>query len=369
MEHIKRAEVLYHGRKVGRVALAEDGKYVFQYNENWLADGFSISPLKMPLNDSIFVENKLDFDGMFGVFADSLPDGWGRLLVDRMLRAQGVDPHELNQVERLCIVGTSGMGALEYIPEIMKTEISKYTELSKLSDICMDILAEKEVAPQEGLEELFIREGSSGGARPKVMLHADGREYLVKFPAAGDNINIGEQEEKYMMCASACGIDVPDHRLFESGGRKFFGSVRFDRKNEKKIHMVTVSGLFETTHRLPNLDYADLLKLTDYLTKDREQIEEMIRRMCFNSYAHNWDDHSKNFTYLFDEKTMRWSLSPAYDLTYSFSTGGERATTINGNGRIPSFEDLYKVSAPYGFTKTEVKRVAEKIEETILRFI
>lgn len=369
MDHVKKADVLYHKQKVGRIALAEDGKYVFQYDRNWLVRGFAISPLVLPLRDDIFVEKKSDFDGMFGVFADSLPDGWGRLLVDRMLLSQGIDPYTLNQIERLCITGTSGMGALEYVPEIMKTDISEYTELSKLADICTDILADKEITPEEGLAELLKREGSSGGARPKVMLYYDNTEYLVKFPAAEDSISIGEQEEKYMICAAACGIDVPEHRLFESGGRKFFGSVRFDRKKGQKIHMVTVSGLLETTHRVPNLDYSDLLKLTGYLTKDHRQIEEMIRRMCFNSYAHNWDDHSKNFTFLYDEKSMRWTLSPDYDLTYSYSFGGERATTINGNGRIPSIDDLIAVCSPYGFTRKEIADIAESIKSNIANFL
>ena len=135
--------------------------------------------------------------------------------------------------------------------------------------------------------------------------------------------------------------------------------------NGKRVHMITVSGLLETSHRVPNLDYHDLMRLTYMLTNDRRQMEELYRRMCFNVFAHNRDDHSKNFSYLYDEQEARWKLTPAYDLTYSNSLGGEHATCINGNGKNPQMEDLLEVGKATGLSIGKLKSMAEEIREIV----
>lgn len=129
------------------------------------------------------------------------------------------------------------------------------------------------------------------------------------------------------------------------------------------MHMITVSGLLETSHRIPNLDYRDLMKLTYLLTKDNRQMEQMYRRMCFNVFAHNRDDHSKNFSFLYDEVNSRWILSPAYDLTYSNSIGGEHATCVNGNGKNPGIKELMEIGKAAGIAQSSVKRIAGEVEE------
>ena len=169
-----------------------------------------------------------------------------------------------------------------------------------------------------------------------------------------------------MKCAALCGINVPEVCLFSSTSCEgYYGVKRFDRIGEKKVHMITVSGLLETSHRIPNLDYHDLMKLTYVLTKDSRQMEELYRRMCFNVFAHNRDDHSKNFSYFYDEKEERWKLTPAYDLTYSDSLGGEHATCVNGNGRNPQMEDLLEVGRATGLPKNRLKSIAEEIREMV----
>lgn len=130
--------------------------------------------------------------------------------------------------------------------------------------------------------------------------------------------------------------------------------------------MITVSGLLETSHRIPNLDYHDLFKLTYILTKDERQLEELFRRMCFNVFAHNCDDHSKNFSYLYDEQNKQWGLTPMYDITYSSSIGGEHACCVNGNGRNPEMTDLLAVGEKAGLSKKKMKRIAEEIKEIVL---
>lgn len=148
----------------------------------------------------------------------------------------------------------------------------------------------------------------------------------------------------------------------------YFGTKRFDRiANGEfgKLHMVSAAGLLETSHRIPNLDYDILMKLTLQLTKSMEECEKLYRLMCFNVFAHNRDDHSKNFTYLYKEGEGRWVLSPAYDLTYSSSIGGEHATTVNGNGVNPGMEDILAVAKRIGFNTTKAKKTASEIRDCV----
>ena len=147
----------------------------------------------------------------------------------------------------------------------------------------------------------------------------------------------------------------------------YFGIKRFDRKNGKKVHMVSVSGLLETSHRLPNLDYNTLMKLTIELTRNYQDIEQLFRLMCFNVFAHNRDDHSKNFSFLFDDTKKEWHLSPAYDLTYSSSFNGEHATTINGEGKNPDLDDILAVAKNIGFKEKSAKDIALDIQDKCLK--
>lgn len=363
MKEINNLVVRYQKRTVGQLAETKEGKVAFQYDREWLANGFSISPFSLPLEDRVFLPKSDVFDGMFGVFADSLPDGWGRLLVDRMLLSGGISPETVRPIQRLGIVGSTGMGALEYVPELMSLSEAERLDFDQLSRECEKILNEK---PSENLDILFQMGGSSGGTRPKVLTIINQEPWIVKFPSSYDRKSIGEEEYRYMKCAEACGILIPEVNVFPSAsGNGYFGTRRFDRVHGAKVHMVTVSGLLETSHRIPNLDYHDLMKLTYLLTKDSRQVEEMYRRMCFNVFAHNRDDHSRNFTYLYEEKEGRWVLSPAYDLTYSYSIGGEHATCVNGNGKNPGIADLVEVGSRIGISASKAKKTANEIKEIV----
>lgn len=363
MKESNQLTVIYQGRTVGILAETKAGYGAFQYDKDWLGDGFPISPFNLPLEDRVFVPKSDVFEGLFGVFSDSLPDGWGRLLVDRMLLKHGIQPSSVRAVTRLGIVGSSGMGALEYVPELWPQKEKETYDLEQLARECELIFEDKECA---NLDELFRLGGSPGGARPKVLVRLEDEHWLVKFPSPQDKPSVGKEEYKYMRCAALCGIDVPEVQLFPSATCEgYFGVKRFDRVNGKKIHMITVSGLLETSHRIPNLDYHDLMKLTYILTKDSRQMEELYRRMCFNVFAHNRDDHSKNFSYLYDEAENFWKLAPTYDLTYSNSVGGEHATCVNSNGKNPGMEDLLEVGKATGLSKVKLKRIAEEIREMV----
>lgn len=282
-----------------------------------------------------------------------MPDGWGRLLVDRLLLKNKINPSEIDNLNRLAVVQESGMGALTYNPGHKFETQEQESDYDKLAQECSKIL---ESQSSDNLDELFKLGGSSGGARPKILTKINGEDWIIKFPSSQDPKYIGEQEYKYSLVAKDCGIKISETKLFNSKiCSGYFGIKRFDRENGKKVHMVSVSGLLETSHRLPNLDYNILMKLTLELTKNYQDIEQLYRLLCFNVFAHNRDDHSKNFSFLYDESKKEWQLSPAYDLTYSSSFNGEHATTINGEGKNPSLEDIINVAKNIGIKEKQAK--------------
>jgi serine/threonine-protein kinase HipA len=366
MNRVDKLQVLYHERLVGTMMLYQNRLAAFAYDNDWLSDGFSISPFSLPLEQKVFLPKTDPFEGLFGVFADSLPDGWGRLLVDRLMRKNGMDPQTMGNLDRLSIVGVSGMGALTYRPVAAVETSYQDMTLDEIAAACAGVLHRNE---GDDLDFLFAKGGSSGGARPKILTTVDGEEWLIKFPAAEDDEDMGLQEYHYALCAKSCGVAMEKVRLFPSKKTAgYFGTKRFDRISSGemgKVHMISAAGLLETSHRIPNLDYDILMKLTLQLTKSMEECEKLYRLMCFNVFAHNRDDHSKNFTYLYLESEKRWVLSPAYDLTYSNSLGGEHATTVHGNGANPGMYDILAVAAGIGIKSTKAKRIAEDIRQQV----
>lgn len=359
MHKVKSIEVYYEDRLVGTMALYRGMLAAFEYSYEWLKDGFSISPFSLPLEQKVFIPRIDPCDGLFGVFSDSLPDGWGRLLVDRLMKKKGMNPYEIGNLDRLAIVGASGMGALTYRPVIRLEQSDIKLSLDEIAQECKMLLETNEA---DQLDYLFKNGGSSGGARPKILTKVDGEDWIIKFPSSDDGDNMGRQEYEYAICAKTCGIEMEEVCLFPSKVCDgYFGTKRFDRRDGRRIHMVTAAGLLETSHRIPNLDYDLLMKLTLQLTHTMDECEKLYRRMCFNVFAHNRDDHSKNFTYQYFEKENCWKLSPAYDLTFSYSIGGEHATTIHGNGNNPGIKDLLEVAKGIGISKPKAKSIAEDI--------
>lgn len=361
-------QVFYDEKLVGTLAMTADHKAAFQYSEEWIENGFPISPFSLPLKEQVFVPTKDYFDGLFGVFADSLPDNWGRLLLDRLLRAHKQNPDKLTVLDRLAIVGKSGMGALTYYPEKKIDEQYGDVDLDELAEQCRKIL---NTEYSDRLDELYRLGGTSGGARPKIMTTVNGEEWIIKFPAHVDGENAGKMEYDYSCCAKKCGIIMSETRLFPSENCEgYFGIKRFDRISDKngtkRIHMLTAAALLELNFEQPSLDYHSLMKLTKILTRDRkEDVENLYRRMCFNVFAHNRDDHSKNFAYLYQESARLWRLSPAYDLTFSNTYYGEHTTTVDGNGKDPGLSELIAVGTGAGMSRQTCRRIAEEIRECV----
>ena len=365
MDNYKYLKVFYNDILVGTLAKTHERVVAFEYDSDWLNNGFSISPFSLPLVKKVFVPKYEPFGGLFGVFNDSLPDGWGRLLVDRLFLKNKINPAEIDNLNRLAVVQESGMGALTYKPKHRFEAENSIADYDILAQECSKIL---ESQNSDNLDELFQLGGSSGGARPKILTSVGNEDWIIKFPSSSDPKNIGEKEYQYSLCAKDCGINMTETRLFPSKiCSGYFGIKRFDRKNGKKVHMVSASGLLETSHRLPNLDYNTLMKLTLELTRNYQDIEQLFKLMCFNVFAHNRDDHSKNFSFLYDDTKKEWHLSPAYDLTYSYSFNGEHATTINGEGKNPDLDDILAVAKNIGFKEKSAKDIALDIQDKCLK--
>ena len=227
------------------------------------------------------------------------------------------------------------------------------------------------------LAELIALNGSSGGARPKALIGVnenfsqivhgasnipDGYQpWMVKFPNSEDGLDAGAIEYVYALMAMEAGIAMPQVNLFDAkAGAGFFAIKRFDRDGSKRLHMHTACGLLHSDYRTPSLDYEDLIALTSSLTRDVREVEKMYQLAVFNVLAHNRDDHSKNFSFLMDEKG-EWALSPAYDLTFSSGPRGEQSTMVMGEGRNPGQDHLRKLGQEAGLSN---ERIDEIINQT-----
>ena len=368
-------------QSVGRLA-ERNGIIYFEYDEDFVQNGVEISPFKLPLRNGVVELPSDPFEGLAGVFSDSLPDGWGRLLFDRMMRSQRISPSQISSLDRLAYVGLNGMGALVYEPDSSPPIIQEFIDLDHLATQTEKIL---EGASGEVITELLALNGSSAGARPKALIGVDQarknisygvnqlndgfEHWLVKFPNSQDGIDSGAIEYVYALMAKEAGLYFPDVHLFSSQkGNGFFGVKRFDRQENKRFHMHTVSGLIHSNFRFPSLDYEDLLSLTMALTKDIREVEKMFRLAVFNVMAHNRDDHAKNFSFLMNE-FGEWKLSPAYDLTYSNGPGGEQSTMVMGEGRNITIEHLVKLGLEAKISKEMIDQIIEKTAESLSKWI
>ena len=353
-------------QKVGTLAI-KDRKIYFEYDKEFLKTGIELSPYKLPLKEGLHRCDDNTFDGLWGVFNDSLPDGWGKLLMDRHLMRLGINQASLTPLDRLSYIGNYGMGALTYEPV-------RETEEIMLSDIVLDDLAVAsqdilEGSSEELVDELLSLNASSAGARPKVMVQMsdDKKEiihgsqalkegfshWMIKFASSVDSKEIGAIEYAYSLMARVAGLDMPETTLLESKKGCYFACERFDRAGDKRVHMHSVAGLVHSDFRYPSLDYDDLMSLTLHLTKNVQEVEKVFRLACFNLFSHNRDDHAKNFSYLMDEKG-EWSFSPVYDITFSNGPGGEHSMMYLGEGKHPTKEHLVKLGQKHSLRNIDM---------------
>lgn len=359
---VKKLTVKYNQRVVGYLFEFEQNRIAFQYDELWVQNGFSISPFSLPLSNDIYISRSNHFDGLYGVFNDSLPDGWGELLVRRMLLKKGVNFDKISPLTRLTLVSQNGLGGLSYEPTQNDHDSTTFFELDVLAREVKKIL--EETTNDVDMDQLYKFGGSSGGARPKVHVSMDNSEWIVKFPSSIDPINIGELEYITNQLAKKSGIDVNEFKLFPSSVYKgFFGAKRFDRQNRKRVHMISLSALLETTHKIPNLDYMHLFQVIRRISINQEDLYEAYRRMCFNVLYQNKDDHGKNHAFIYDEKLKSYRLSPAYDLTKTVHKL-EHEMTVLGEGK-PQAKDLMKIAEEMKLSKKRCESIIKEVKKAL----
>jgi serine/threonine-protein kinase HipA len=366
------AQVNLWGRTIGAVSLEEGDEYAaFQYDPAFARSGIEISPLTMPLSHRVYTFPNLPrntFHGLPGLLADALPDKFGNALIDAWLATQGRTPDSFNAVERLCYTGTRGMGALEFEPILgPKRQRAKKLAVDALVQLASDILTHRydlqgslaDASKAEALQDILRVGTSAGGARAKAVIAwnpetnevrsgqiaaGPGFEYwLLKFDGVAGNkdkeledpTGYGAIEYAYYLMARAAGITMSECRLLEENGRRHFMTRRFDRlAGGEKLHMQSLGALAHFDFNTPGAyAYEQALLTIRQLGLPMEAVEEQFRRMTFNIIARNQDDHVKNIAFLMD-KTGRWSLAPAFDMTYSYNPSGlwtaRHQMTMNG---------------------------------------
>jgi len=360
--NLKKLTVKYNNHIVGYLLELDDKRVAFQYDNEWLLSGFSINPFFLPLINEVFISKSPYFSGLFGVFNDSLPDMWGELLVRRMLAKEMINFDKLSVLTRLTLIGDDGLGALQYEPIQNTTNRHKNYDLDSLAGEVKNVInnIEKEV----DFDDLYLLGGSSGGTRPKVHLKIGTEEWIVKFKAQLDPKNIGELEFKANQLAKQVGINVNFHKLYPSKlCSGYFGAKRFDRKDGKRVHMISLSSLLETSYKIPNLDYKHLFQVIQKICIDQEDLYEAFRRMTFNVLYPNRDDHGKNFAFLYNEEKKGYQLSPAFDLTKTPMIFEHQMTVLN-NGN-PTKDDLIKLAVEMNLSIKKCKDIINKVENTL----
>ena len=366
------AEVRMWGRTVGAVSIGEgEDVAAFEYDPVFAASGIDIAPLMMPLSARVYTFPALShktFHGLPGLLADSLPDKFGNALIDAWLATQGRQPHSFNAVERLCYTGARGMGALEFVPAIgpLARQASRI-QIDRLVGLAAEILMHRSnlsasfsgMGRDQALKDILKVGTSAGGARAKAVIAwnpatnevrsgqipaGEGFEYwLLKFDGVSGNKDkeledpkgFGAIEYAYSRMAVDAGITMNECRLFEENGRRHFMTRRFDRlAGGRKLHMQSLCALAHYDFNLAGAySYEQALLVIRQLGLPMSEIEEQFRRMAFNIIARNQDDHVKNIAFLMD-KQGRWSLAPAFDLTYSYNPTGawtaNHQMTLNG---------------------------------------
>lgn len=365
--------------EIGDMVL-DKNKIYFKYNQNFIESGLQISPFKLKLSNEILYPKETHFDGLFGVFSDSIPDGWGKLLLDRKLTSEGININEISALDRLSYLDKNSLGAISYEPEFENNfESNKLIDLDIISNDINNIYNNISI---DEIQEMFLLGGSSGGARPKIhigynpktnqIIHSNSillenfEHWIIKFPASNDFDDIAKIEFTYNLMARNAGIEVADFKLFKTqNGKHFFGSKRFDRIGNQKLHLHSVAGLLHDNFRMSTLDYGHIMDCGFNLEKNVLAYDKILRLATFNVLAHNRDDHSKNFSFLMD-KNGTWKFAPAYDLTFANSSFGHHSTSVSGEYKNPTLKHLQLLAKHFNVKKPNL--IFDEVANSINQF-
>lgn len=406
MPNVNTVRVKMWGTTVGYLHQDDNGMVGFQYDEEFLKSNIEISPVKMPLSTATYSFPSLreeTFHGLPGMVADSLPDKFGNIVINRYLESQGRTADSLSVIEKLCYTGKRGMGALEYEPSKELTSMNETVDLDALTKLASEILSEKEqihIEKNDNLMAQLMECGSSvGGARAKTLIAwnpetndirsgqidaGQGYEYwLLKF----DNIKNNKDKDSrpddgeytkveyaYYLMALDAGIEMSECRLYKENGSAHFMTKRFDRKGVKgeKLHMQSLCALAHMDFNSPRVySYEEAFSVMKQLKLPYGDFVQLFRRMVFNEYAKNYDDHTKNISFLMDKKGV-WSLSPAYDITFSYRKDSiwvsAHQMLINGKSDNITKEDMLKVAEKAGIKKSDAVKSIEQVINSVSKW-
>ena len=360
----------------------------------------------MPLSDTTYSFPTLPeetFSGLPGMLADSLPDKFGKIVIERYLENQGRDKDSLTALEKLCYTGQRGMGALEYEPSTDIVDINEDVNIDALTKLAADILSEREKLNVKYDDNMIaqLMQGSSsvGGARAKTLIAlnpetnvvrsgqinaGEGFEYwLLKFDAIDNNKDKDKEpdnkeytriEYAYYLMAKAAGIKMSECRLFKENGRAHFMTKRFDRKGAKgeKLHMQSLCAIAHMDFNSPRMySYEDAFSVMRQMKLPHTDFIQLYKRMLFNEYAKNFDDHTKNVTFLMDKKGV-WRLSPAYDMTFSYNPSSTWVNAhqmlINGKADGITMDDFVKVAEKAGIKQNEREKCIKQVKKAVSKW-
>ena len=406
MSNVNTVRVKMWGTTVGYLHQEDNGIVGFQYDDDFLKSDIEISPIKMPLSTITYTFPALPeitYHGLPGMVADSLPDRFGNIVINRYLESQGRTADSLSVIEKLCYTGKRGMGALEYEPSQEITAIDEKVDLDALTKLASEILSEKEqihIEKNDNLMAQLMECGSSvGGARAKTLIAwnpetndvrsgqvdaGNGYEYwLLKFDNIKNNKDKDAQpddgeytkvEYAYYLMALDAGIKMSECKLYKENGSAHFMTKRFDRKGKKgeKVHMQSLCALAHMDFNSPRIySYEEAFVIMKKLKLPYSDFLQLFRRMVFNEYAKNYDDHTKNISFLMDKKGV-WSLSPAYDVTFSYRKDSQWVNAhqmlINGKADNITEEDLLKVAEKAGIKKSDAAKCIEQVRTAVSKW-
>lgn len=392
------AEVKIWGELAGAVRWDEEQQLAyFQYDAEFLQKGWELSPIKMPVANGSRIysfpelrKGRADtedaFMGLPGLLSDALPDKYGNRLINIWLSQQGRPENSMNPVEKLCFIGSRGMGALEFEPAQIKTNKNSFSlELNSLVDVANKVLNEREAFltninkdREKAMSEILKIGTSAGGARPKAVVAYNPKtkevrsgqsnvpkgfeHWLIKLDGVsgvqfGESSGWGRVEYAYYLMAKDCGININECQLLEENGRAHFMTKRFDREDNVKHHIQSLCGLqhYDFNDML-GYSYEQVFQTMRLLRLTYPEAEEMFRRMVFNVLATNYDDHTKNFSFIL-EKDENWRLAPAYDLCFSFDATNhwvnKQTLSVNGKRLNITKEDLMTIAKDNNIKKGE----------------
>ncbi len=396
------ASVNLWGRRIGAVSWDAGREVgVFQYDDAFLTAGIEVSPLAMPAREGTYDFPALgeSFMGLPGLVADSLPDRFGNRLIDVWLAETERSAESFNPADRLCYIGTRGVGALEYQPAESRGNPRDEVEIARLVDFANRVLDERSrvsgrLDDREALEDLLSVGTSAGGARPKAVLawnratgelrsgqvdtKAGFEHWILKFDGITSNrdreladpLGYGRIEYAYHLMTCEAGIEMSECRLYLEGGRSHFMTRRFDRdKAGGKKHMQSLAALRHFDYNDPGAhSYEQVMETIRELGLGMAVVEEQYRRTVFNIVARNQDDHVKNIAFLMNRRG-EWRLSPAYDVTYAYNRGGPWTDQhqMSVAGKRSGFEraDLLRFAETSGLKIPRARRVIDRVLDAV----